>query len=269
MTKISMTKECKQRLLLKKDLKSVSSKEKAKTNAWFFKTGKGQYGEGDKFIGVMVPELRKISKKYRDLSLDEIALLLKDPIHEIRLVGIFILIHQYEKTNKEKVKSKKQKEIIERKIIEHKKREYKKTKKKLYNFYLKYRKGVNNWDLVDLSAPNIVGNYLLDNPKEKTILYKYAKSKDLWEKRIAIVATFTFIRNNQFSDTIKLSEILLNDKHDLIHKAVGWMLREVGKRDEKILEKFLKKYNKVMPRTMLRYSIEKFSTEKRRYYMKK
>ena len=183
-----------------------------------------------------VPEQRKIAKKYSHLNLKDIKILLKSPIHEYRLTSLLILIQQYQN-----------------------------SPERIYKFYIKNAKGINNWDLVDLTAPKIVGNYLLK--KDKSILYKLAKSKDLWEKRIAIVATYEFIRNNRFKDTLNISEILLNDKHDLIHKAVGWMLREIGKKDQKILEGFLKKYCKVMPRTMLRYSIEKFPKSKRKFYM--
>jgi len=227
---------------LKKDLQKIADKDKAKLLQRFFKTGKGQYGEGDIFIGGKVPEQRKVAKKYPDLSLEEIQKLLSSKIHEYRLTSLFILIGKYKKSD----------EL---------------GKRKIFNFYLKNTKNINNWDLVDLSAPNIVGDYLLD--KKRNLLYKLAKSKDLWEKRIAILATATFIRNNEYKDTLKISEMLLNDKHDLIHKGVGWMLREVGKRNQKSEEDFLKKHYKTMPRTMLRYSIERFSESKRKFYMKR
>ena len=228
--------------LVKKELNGLASSEKSKVLSGFFKTGKGQYGEGDIFLGVMVPQQRQVAKKFKNLSFNNIEQLLKSKVHEQRLTALFILVNQFENADD-------------------------KEKLKIYKMYLKNAKFVNNWDLVDLSAPQIVGKYLLN--KERKVLYKLARSNNLWEKRIAIVATFTFIRNNQFNDTISISEMLLNDKHDLIHKSVGWMLREVGKRDQTIEEKFLKKYHKVMPRTMLRYAIEKFSDEKRKYYMKK
>ena len=226
---------------IKKDLNKLGTKKRAEASAWFFKTGKGEYGEGDVFLGITVPEQRKIAKKYFNLSLNNLKILISSKIHEYRLISLFILINKYKKSDN-------------------------KDKKKIFNFYLKNTKCINNWDLVDISAPNIVGDYLLS--KDKKILYKLAKSKNLWERRISIISTFRFIRENQFKDTLKISEILLNDEHDLIHKAVGWMLREIGKRDQKIEEKFLKKYYKTMPRTMLRYAIEKFEENKRKSYLK-
>ncbi len=221
------------------ELKSLENKEQKQILQGFFKTGKGQYGEGDIFLGIKVPIQRKTAKKYLDLPLEDIQKLLDSEIHEQRLIGLFILIDRYNKTE---------------------------DKKEIFDFYLKNSRRVNNWDLVDLSAPNIVGTFLLD--KERDILLEYAQSENLWEKRIAIVSTFIFIRNNQFEDTLKIAEVLLNDNHDLIHKAVGWMLREAGKRDLDVLENFLKKYYKDMPRTMLRYAIEKFPEEKRKAYLK-
>ena len=232
---------------LKQDLKSLANKEKAILLQRFFKTGKGEYGEGDIFLGIIVPEQRKVAKKYINLSLNDLQVLLNSKIHEERLISLFILVDKYKKAEKENNE---------------------KQKQEIFNFYIKNAKNINNWDLVDLSAPNIVGNYLLKkDDKEKQILYKLAKSDNLWEKRISILATFMFIKNNQFQDSINLAEILLNDKHDLIHKAVGWMLRELGKRNEKLLINFLNKHKKEMPRTMLRYSIEKFNEEKRRFYL--
>lgn len=225
---------------LKKDLQSLANPEKAKILQGFFKTGKGEYGEGDVFLGVIVPEQRRIAKKY-DLELEEIQELLNSEIHEHRLVGLFILINSYKKADDNEGK-------------------------KIFKFYLDNAKKINNWDLVDLSAPNIVGNWLLD--KDKKIIYNLAKSDNLWEKRIAIISTFTFIKNNNFQETIKISEMLLKDKHDLIHKAVGWMLREIGKKDEQELLKFLNKHYKEMPRTMLRYSIEKLNEDERKKWMK-
>ena len=227
---------------LKKDLQNLANPKQAELLQGFFKTGKGQYGEGDIFLGIKVPEQRKVAKKYPDLSLNPIRELLSSKIHEHRLTSLFILIDKYKKSDE-------------------------KEKKEIFNFYLKNTKNINNWDLVDLSAPNIVGNFLLD--KKRGILHKLAKSKSLWEKRIAILATFEFIKNNEYKDTLKISEILLNDEHDLIHKGVGWMLREVGKRNQAIEEEFLKKHYKTMPRTMLRYSIERFAERKRKFYMKK
>ncbi|TSC96213.1 MAG: putative DNA alkylation repair enzyme [Parcubacteria group bacterium Athens1014_10] len=227
---------------LKKELDKLSSPRQAKISQRFFKTNKGEYGEGDIFLGVKVPVQRKIAKNYQSLSLQDIKTLLNSEIHEYRLTSLFILIAQYKKENARK-------------------------KEKIFNLYLKNARQINNWDLVDLSAPNIIGDYLLDKPK--IILLKLAKSKNLWEKRIAILATYAFIKNNKFNDALKISKILLNDNHDLIHKATGWMLREIGKRNQKIEERFLKKHYKKMPRTMLRYAIEKFDESKRKFYLKK
>ncbi len=207
----------------------------------FFKTGKGEYGEGDIFYGIKVPVQRKIAKQFNDLPQIEFKILLSSNVHEERLIAALILVDQFKKGDEKK-------------------------KKIIFDFYIRNRKGINNWDLVDLSAPKIVGEYLID--KEKDLLYKFATSKDLWERRISIISTQTFIREHFFEDTLKISRILLNDEHDLIHKAVGWMLREVGNRDIKTEEEFLKKHYKTMPRTMLRYAIEKFPERKRKDYLK-
>nr|MBA4404872.1 DNA alkylation repair protein [Nanoarchaeum sp.] len=224
---------------LKADLQKYSNKDKSIILSRFFKTGPGQYGEGDKFLGIKVPEQREVAKKYyKEITLKEIQELLNSDIHEYRLTAVIILTYKY-KTNK----------------------------KEIYEFYLKNFKNINNWDLVDLSAPNIVGDYLLE--KDRSILYKFANSNHLWTKRIAILSTYTFIKNNQYEDTLRISEILMQDSHDLIHKAVGWMLRELGKRNEELLINFLNKHYKKMPRTMLRYSIEKFPEEKRKFYLAK
>ena len=232
---------------LEKALQEKANPAKAKILSGFFKTGKGQYGEGDIFLGIVVPEQRKIAKEFSDITLEDIQELLSSKIHEKRMIGLFILIKKYEKACKTQDE---------------------KTKKEIFELYLFNAKknNINNWDLVDLSAPNIPGNYLLD--KKRDILYSLVKSQNLWERRIAILATFAFIRAKDFEDTLKISEILLNDSHDLMHKSVGWMLREVGKRDVLVLEKFLKKHYKNMPRTMLRYSIEKFDKSKRDKYLK-
>ena len=207
----------------------------------FFKTGKGEYGEGDIFYGIKVPEQRTIAKQFKDLAFDDLKELIKSKVHEERLIAAFILVDQYKRGDEKK-----------QRIV--------------YDFYLKNRKGINNWDLVDLSAPKIVGAYLID--KEKKLLYKFANSKDLWEKRISIISTYAFIREHFFEDTLNISKILLHDKHDLIHKAVGWMLREIGNRDLETVEEFLKKHYKTMPRTMLRYAIEKFPEQKRIGYLR-
>ncbi len=229
---------------LKKELKSLGNPEKAKLLQGFFKTGKGEYGEGDVFLGVTVPETRRVAKKHHELSLKETEELLQSKIHEERLAAILLLVHHFELAFKEK-NEKKQKEI--------------------FDFYLSNASRVNNWDLVDLSAPKISGSYLLN--RDRKILYKLTNSKSLWEKRIAIISTFEFIRNKEFTDTFAITETLLRDEHDLMHKACGWMLREVGKRDQQALEKFLKKHYKQMPRTMLRYAIERFDEKKRKAYL--
>jgi 3-methyladenine DNA glycosylase AlkD len=227
---------------IKRDLLQLSNPEKAKKLSGFFKTGKGQYGEGDIFLGIPVPEQRKVAKKYIDLSLNDIQELLSSKIHEHRLTSLIILVTKYEKTDNS-------------------------GKDEIFSFYLKNTEKINNWDLVDLSAPKIVGDYLFN--KDTSILFKLAKSDNLWERRIAILSTFKFIRNNDFEDALSISELLLHDKHDLIHKAVGWMLREIGKRDQEIEERFLSKYYMHMPRTMLRYAIEKFDENKRKFYLTK
>lgn len=225
---------------LKKDMKKKSSKSRAKVMQNFFKTNPGEYAEGDIFIGISVPETRKIAKKYSNLDIFTIQDLLNSKIHEERLVSLLILVNNYQNSSEEQ-------------------------KYKILQFYLQNTKQINNWDLVDLTADKILGNYLENKPKD--ILYQLACSSSLWEKRIAIISTFHFIRNNQFQDTLKISEILLKDNHDLIHKAVGWMLREIGKRDIKTLEEFLKLNYKEMPRTTLRYAIEKFPESKRKAYL--
>ncbi len=222
-------------------LVSFSNKEKVKVFARFFKTGVAQYGEGDKFLGVMVPQIRSAVNKYWKTTTDkEIDDLVKSEYHELRLAGLLLLVKKYSKSDTA-------------------------GQQKIYNYYMSHLRCINNWDLVDLTSPNIVGNHLL--AKDKSILYKLACSTNLWERRVSILSTFTFIRNQQFEDTLAISEILLYDKHDLIHKAVGWMLREMGKRDLSKLISFLDKFAFVMPRTMLRYAIEKLSVKEKKYYM--
>ena len=209
----------------------------------FFKTGKGEYGEGDIFLGIKVPVQRKVADKFKDLSLNDIKQLLHSKIHEYRFTAIIILVNQFKKADE-------------------------KLREKIYKLYLRNAKWVNNWDLVDVSAHCIVGGYLFD--KSRDVLYRLVKSKIFWERRIAIISTFAFIRYNDFKDVIKLAEILLNDNHDLMHKACGWSLREVGKKSkngEKELIKFLDKYTLKMPRTMLRYAIERLDEKKRKYYL--
>ncbi len=213
--------------------------EKAKILQRFFKTGQGEYGEGDIFLGISVPDQRKIAMDFIDLRPEDIKKLLDSKIHEKRLIGLLILVEKFKKTKN----------------------------KDIYDFYLENKNSVNNWDLVDLTADKIVGTYLIN--KNKDILYNLAKSDNLWDRRIAIVSTFAFIKNDKFEDCLKISSILLNDKHDLIHKAVGWMLREIGKRDERILKSFLDGNYKKMPRTMLRYSIERLNKSDRKKYLNK
>lgn len=207
----------------------------------FFKTGKGEYGEGDKFLGIGVPVIRTLAKSFCDLPLSSVERLIKSPYNEERLLGFLILNSQYKNADE-------------------------KGKKNIFRFYFKNLRGVNNWNLVDLTAPNIIGFHLMN--RNKTVLYKLAKSKNLWSRRIAIISTFQFIRQNQFDDTLNIAAQLLQDKHDLIHKACGWMLREVGKRNVKVLERFLKNNYAKMPRTMLRYAIERFPEKKRKAYLK-
>lgn len=222
-------------------LEGLSNSEIAVHSQKYFKTGKGEYGHGDKFLGIRVPVLRKAVKLFQDVTLSEIRKLLKSEYHEVRLFALLLMVNQFTKGDVEE-------------------------REQIYNLYLMHTKYINNWDLVDSSASYIVGVWLFD--KDRSILYELAQSSQLWERRIAIISTAYFVKKEQFGDTLKLSRILLNDPEDLIHKAVGWMLREVGKRDPKVEEKYLKKHYKKMPRTMLRYSIEKFSNKRRQAYLK-
>lgn len=224
-----------------KKVEQIKNPLKAKILSSFFKTGKGQYGEGDIFYGITVPESRKIAKQYASLQLPEIRKLLGSKIHEERLISLFILILNFEKADDFE-------------------------KEKLYSFYLANTKHINNWDLVDTSAYKIVGAFLFDKDPQR--LTELVRSKNMWERRIAIVSTFAFIRKNKFQQTLRLATLLLEDKEDLMHKAVGWMLREVGKRDVVSLEAFLLPHYKTMPRTMLRYAIEKFPEITRKKYLK-
>jgi 3-methyladenine DNA glycosylase AlkD len=226
---------------LRADLKKEANKEQAVILQRFFKTGKGEYGEGDIFYGIKVPVQRSIAGKHRGLLLSDLQKLLNSPVHEERLVSLFILVDKYGRGDE-------------------------KQKEKIFRFYLKNTRKINNWDLVDLSAPKIVGAHLFD--RDKSILFKLANSPNLWEKRIAILSTMFFIKYLHFDTTFGIAEILLNDKHDLIHKGVGWMLREVGNKSLTEEERFLKKYYKQMPRTMLRYAIEKFPESRRKAYLK-
>jgi len=251
------------------DLKKMAKPKKALFLQRFFKTGKGEYGEGDVFWGVMVPAQRKVVKKYfKEASLKDVQRLLKSKIHEQRLVGVLVLVAKFSfpicHPRRPRRLGGQSGDPIDLRDPRFREDD---NKKQIFNFYLKNTKNINNWDLVDLSAPNIVGQYLLD--KDKKILSQLARSHNLWERRIAIIATAAFIRNNQFEETIKIAKVLLKDKHDLIHKAAGWMLRETGKRDQKQLLKFLDLHKKEMPRMMLRYAIEKIPEIKRKYYLNK
>ncbi len=225
---------------LKKELDELANKKQAQISQYFFKTGPGEYGEGDVFLGIKVPVLRKVAKNYYNLDLNDLKKLLKNKVHEQRFIALVILTEKFKQENKI-------------------------SQKNIFKFYLYNAKQINNWDLVDISASKIVGNYLIN--KKRNILYELAKSKNLWEKRIAIVSTHAFIRQNDLDDSFSLSKKLLADKHDLIHKAVGWTLREVGKKNQIILEKFLQKNISIMPRTTLRYAIEKFDEKKRKKYL--
>lgn len=226
---------------LLRDLKKIRNPQKAKDYARFFKTGRGEYGYGDKFLGITVPAQRKIVKQYyKDISPDDIEFLLQSIYHEERLTALLILVAKFKKATAE-------------------------VKKDIYKFYLHNLRQINNWDLVDVTCRDIVGAYLYD--KNRIILFQLAKSKNLWKRRIAVISTFYFISKNDFADSLKIAKLLLKDKHDLIHKAVGWMLREIGKRSVATEEKFLDEYATVMPRTMLRYAIEKFAENIRKSYL--
>jgi 3-methyladenine DNA glycosylase AlkD len=227
-------------LAIERALKKLGSKEKAEHSARFFKTGKGQYGEGDVFLGVTVPEQRRLAKMYGGLSFAELKKLLESKIHECRLTALIILVEQYKRA-KEKGRS------------------------SIAKFYLAHTKRINNWDLVDASASHILGTHLLHGARDT--LYKLARSKNMWERRIAIVATHAFIRKDDFADTLNLSGLLFRDQEDLMHKAVGWMLREVGKRSRSTLASFLKEHAPEMPRTALRYALEHFSPDERKKFM--
>jgi len=226
----------------REEIRALANKEIAQHSLRFFKTDKGEYGHGDLFLGVRAPKIRLIAKKHIDISITDMKTLIQSKYHEERFLGLIILVNKYAKTKD------------------------KKNRNQLYKIYVSSFKHINNWNLVDVTCPHVTGKHLID--KDRTILYKWAKSEDLWTKRIAMVSTFSFIRKNDLEDTFKIAEILLHDEHDLIHKAVGWMLREAGKRDLKREETFLKKYYKTMPRTMLRYAIEKFPETKRQKYLK-
>lgn len=222
-------------------LLSLEDKAKAKFFQGFFKTGKGEYGEGDRFLGLTVPTLRKLAKEYSDLSLPEIEKSLKSPFNEERLLALLILVRRFQKSDQS-------------------------VKDKVVRLFLKNRRFVNNWNLVDSSAPYILGPHFFE--RDRKILVQMVKSKSLWDRRIAVLTSFYFIRQNDFADTFRFTEALLKDKEDLMHKACGWMLREIGKRDLKALENFLRKHATRMPRTMLRYAIEHLPKIQRQSYLK-
>ncbi len=226
---------------IEKRLQELGNKKRAKILQGFFKTGHGEYGEGDILLGIRVPDLRKLAKEYQDIPSRDVRQLIKAPIHEERMLALLILVRKYSKGTETE-------------------------KKRIYDLYLRNTRFINNWDLVDVTAEHIVGNFLMN--KSRKPLYSLAKSKFLWDRRISIMSTFHFIKHHDFSDTLKIAEILISDKEDLIHKAVGWMLRETGKRHMPTEEKFLIKYYKSMPRIMLRYAIERFPESKRQKYLK-
>jgi 3-methyladenine DNA glycosylase AlkD len=225
---------------VKAELEGLSDPEHAMKLQGFFKTGKGEYGEGDVFIGVRVPDQRRIAKKYRNISLTDVLELLRSEIHEHRLTALFILTEQFNKGDED-------------------------AKRRIVDLYLSNTAYVNNWDLVDSSAHKILGVWLVDKPRG--VLYDLAGSESLWERRISIISTFAFIDRGDLVDALALAEALVDDGHDLIHKASGWVLREVGKKDQSVLEEFLIEHFKTMPRTMLRYAIERLPKERRSFYM--
>ena len=221
-------------------LRTHASRGKAKILQGFFKTGPGEYGEGDIFLGVVMPDIRKVVREFQDAPISEVMTLLLSTIHEERMLALMLLVRRFETGD----------DVL---------------KKKIYGLYLKNTKYINNWDLVDATAPNIVGAHLLGRSRRP--LYALAKSRELWKRRIAVLSTFAFIRQKDFADALAIAEILVKDEHDLIHKAVGWMLREIGKRSLRAEEAYLRRYCTVMPRTMLRYAIERFPEEKRKKYL--
>ena len=226
---------------LRNELAALADPQTAEHAQRFFKTGKGEYGEGDQFIGIRVPALRRLARQYRELRLDQIETLLQSKIHEQRQIALFIMVDQFRRGGRS-------------------------VRSKLYDLYLRNTGHINNWDLVDASAEHIVGAWLID--RRRAPLLRLASSELIWERRIAIMATFHYIKNGHFTETLRIARTLLKDREDLIHKAAGWMLREVAKRDRKVAEGFLRTHYHVMPRTMLRYAIEKFPEDLRQAYLK-
>jgi 3-methyladenine DNA glycosylase AlkD len=229
---------------IQRELARVANPEKAAFFPKFFKTGPGEYAEGDVFLGVTVPEQRKIARRYRDTPLAQVGELLHSKVHEHRFTGFLILVAQFEAADAP-------------------------GRTRLFAFCREHLRGLNNWDLVDLVAPKLIGPYLAEHPELKPLLEQWARSQVLWERRIAVLSTLAFIRQGDLTDTLRLAELLLHDEHDLMHKAVGWMLREVGQRDLAREEAFLDRHATKMPRTMLRYAIEHFSPARRKHYMQR
>jgi 3-methyladenine DNA glycosylase AlkD len=225
---------------VRRDLRKVARPERAKSNKWFFKTGPGEYGAGDRFLGVTVPQLRTLAREYRNMPLKYVVKLLQSPWHEERLLALLILVRQYVAADV-------------------------RTRRAIHQLYLRNTRSINNWDLVDSSAAHIVGAHL--ETGDRHALRRLARSKSLWERRIAMIATYHYIKRGDFRDALAVAELLIKDEQDLIHKAAGWMLREIGKRDRRTEERFLKKHAARMPRTMLRYATEKFPPSLRRRYL--
>ena len=226
---------------LLREIRKVSSPERARINRWFFKTGPGQYGEGDRFRGITVPTLRKLAQQYGDLPQSDVLRLLKSAWHEDRLLALLMLVRRHARGDVQ-------------------------TRRSLHHLYLRHTRSVNNWDLVDSSAEQLVGAHLFRGGRQR--LRRLAKSKLLWERRIAMIATYHYIKKGEFEDALAVAELLLDDQHDLIHKAVGWMLREIGRRDRAVEEAFLRRHAHRMPRTMLRYAVERFPAPLRRRYLR-
>jgi 3-methyladenine DNA glycosylase AlkD len=225
---------------VRRDIRKLARPDRARSNKSFFKTGRGEYGAGDRFLGVTVPQLRTLAREYRDMPLKYVAALLRSRWHEERLLALLILVRQYVHADT-------------------------RTRRSIHRLYLRNTRSINNWDLVDSSAAQIVGAHL--DMRDRRVLRRLARSPSVWERRIAMIATYHYIRQKDFKDALAIAALLRRDEHDLIHKAVGWMLREIGKRDRRAEERFLRKHARTMPRTMLRYAIEKFPPTLRRKYM--
>lgn len=227
---------------IKQALAALADPDRAAHHTRYFKTGKGEYSEGDRFLGIKMPELRGLAKQHRDLSFTEIAKLVRSKFHEHRMIGFLILLERYRRGDDA-------------------------IKDQAFAFCRKHLAGLDNWDLVDTVAPKLLGPYMIAHPEHRALLHDWARSSDLWERRIAMLSTKAFIAKSDFIDALAIARILLHDEHDLIHKAVGWMLREIGERDRAVEEAFLDEHTTEMPRTMLRYAIEKFPPARRKHYM--